>query len=116
MTEHLDRIEKLGFTAQIMWNKSFEIIYDLEESANFNALDIRVLCCFYDRELGYSFEDFIESACDFFYTWYNQNLEKLKDYEFDDMNSEKFDKLLDSCLGDITKQINRDFNIENLLD
>ena len=28
MTDHLDRIEKLGFIVQLNWNKSFEIIYD----------------------------------------------------------------------------------------
>lgn len=116
MIDHLDRIEKMGFIAQLNWNKSFEIIYDLEEASIFNALDIRVLFCSYNRELGYSFEDFIETACDFFYMWYNQNIEKIKDYEYDDANHKKFDDLLDSCLGDITQQINRDFNIDSLLD
>jgi aminoglycoside/choline kinase family phosphotransferase len=47
--------------------------------------------------------------------WYNKNLETLKDYEIDSTDS-NFDKLLDTGLGDITKQVYRDFNIDNLLD
>ena len=51
-----------------------------------------------------------------FYSWYNKNIELLKDYEYDDINIEKYDKLVDSCLGDITNRVYRDFNIDNILD
>ncbi len=37
MIDHLDRIEQLGFTLNLSWNKSFEIIYDIE-----SPLDLRV--------------------------------------------------------------------------
>jgi hypothetical protein len=47
--------------------------------------------------------------------WYNRNLELLKDYELNN-KSEYYDKLTDSCLGDITQQVYRDFNIDSLLD
>ena len=56
----------------------------------------------------------IETACDFFYMWYNKNLDTLKDYEIDSTDS-NFDKLVDNCLGDITQRVYRDFNIDNLL-
>jgi hypothetical protein len=116
MINHLDRIDNLGFSVHLTWNKSIEITYDLEESSQPNAFDIRVFNCFYKPDLGPSFEDIIETSCDFFYSWYNKNIELLKDYEYDDANIEKFDKLVDSCLGDITNKVYRDFNIDNLLD
>lgn len=110
MIEHLDRIEKLGFNLNLNWNKSFEIIYDNE-----SPLDLRVLYCSYDIFSDPNYEDIIETACDFFYMWYNKNLETLKDYEIDSIDT-NFDRLSDSCLGDITKQVYRDFNIDTLLD
>ena len=108
MIDHLDRIEKLGFIVQLNWNKSFEIIYDDD-----SPLDIRVLFCSYNDFSEPSYEDVVETACDFFYMWYNKNINLLADYE---MNSNNFDELLDCCLGDITTQVYRDFNIDNLLD
>ncbi len=110
MIEHLDRIEKLGFTINLNWNKTIDIIYDTER-----PLDFRILFCGYDSFLEPSFEDIVETTCDFFYMWYNKNLETLKDYEFDTTDS-NFDKLIDTGLGDITKQVYRDFNLDNLLD
>jgi hypothetical protein len=118
MIDHLDRITNLGFNVDLTWNKNIEIVYDLEGkfSTKPNAFDIRVFNCFYKPDLVPSFEDIIETSCDFFYSWYNKNIELLKDYEYDDANIEKFDKLVDSCLGDITNKVYRDFNIDNLLD
>jgi hypothetical protein len=116
MFDHLDRITNLGFNVDLTWNKNIEITYDLEESSQPNAFDIRVLSCFYNPELEPSFEDVIETSCDFFYSWYNRSIELLKDYEYDDSNIEKFDNLTDSCLGDITQQVYRDFNLDSLLD
>ena len=110
MFDHLDRIEKLGFTITLNWNKSFDIIYDTEQ-----PLDVRILFCAYDSFLEPSYEDIVETACDFFYMWYNRNLDTLKDYEIDSTDS-NFDKLVDNCLGDITQRVYRDFNIDNLLD
>lgn len=109
MIEHLDRIEKLGFTINLNWNKSIDIIYDTDKT-----LDVRILFCAYDSFLDPSYEDIVETACDFFYMWYNKNLDSLKDYEIDLIDS-NFDKLVDSALGDITQQVYRDFNIDTLL-
>lgn len=115
MIEHLDRISKLGFTINLNWNKNIEISYELEESSQPNAYDIRVLHCNFDIFSEPTYEDIVETCSDFFYMWYNQNIEILKDYEFDDNDVKKFDKLVDSCLGDITTQVYRDFNIDTLL-
>jgi len=115
MIEHLDRIDKLGFNVDLTWNKNIEITYDLEESSQSNAFDIRVLNCFYKPDIGLSFEDIVETSCDFFYSWYNKNIELLKDYEYDDGDIKKFDKLVDSCLGDITNKVYREFNLNDIL-
>jgi hypothetical protein len=117
MIDHLDRIDNLGFNVNLNWNKSIEIVYDIEDGSPLpNVFDIRVFSCFYKPELGPSFEDIIETSCDFFYSWYNKNIELLKDYEYDDSDIEKYDKLVDSCLGDITNKVYRDFNLNDILD
>jgi aminoglycoside/choline kinase family phosphotransferase len=118
MIEHLDRIDNLGFSILLNWNKSIEIIYLADnEQSNFNQYpnDIRVLFCAYDNFYEPTFEEVVETACDFFYMWYNRNLETLKDYEIDSTDS-NFDKLVDTGLGDITQKVYRDFNIDSLLD
>ena len=118
MFEHLDRIEKLGFTLNINWNKSFDIIYEVEEAPSNSVQfpnDIKVMSCSYSPFCGPTFEDIIENTCDFFYEWYNKNIEKIKDYELNNSDS-NFDKLMDTAVGDITKQVYRDFNIDNILD
>lgn len=111
MIEHLDRIEKLGFKVNLNWNVSFDILYDPNDDLG----DIRILYCAFDNFSEPSYSDIIETACDFFYMWYNKNLEKIKDYEFDP-NDEHFDSLVETGLGDITKQVYRDLNIDTLLD
>ena len=116
MIEHLDRIEKLGFNPQLNWNKSFEISYDVQEydnSINTFPFDIKILFCNYHISENVTYEEVIENSCDFFYMWYNKNINLLADYE---MNSNNFDELIDCCLGDIKTQVYRDFNIDNLLD
>jgi hypothetical protein len=118
MIEHLDRIEKLGFVLNINWNRWFDIIYEVEDVPSNSVQfpnDIRVISCGYTPFCGPTFEDIIENTCDFFYEWYNKNIEKIKDYELNNSDS-NFDKLMDSAVGDITKQVYRDFNIDNILD
>jgi aminoglycoside/choline kinase family phosphotransferase len=117
MIEHLDRIDNLGFSILLNWNKSIEIIYLADnEQSNFNQYpnDIRILFCAYDNFYEPSFDDIIETACDFFYEWYNKNIEKITDYELNSSDS-NLDKLIESSIGDITKQVYRDFNIDNIL-
>lgn len=120
MIDHLDRIEKLGFTINLNWNKSLEILYQISDDSDQTSLnqfpsDVRVLYCDFDSFSEPTFEEVVETACDFFYMWYNRNLETLKDYEIDSSDS-NFDKLVDTGLGSITKQVYRDFNIDSLLD
>jgi|LauGreDrversion4_2_1035121.scaffolds.fasta_scaffold504048_2 predicted metal-dependent peptidase len=117
MIEHLDRIEKLGFNPQLNWNKSFEISYDVQEydnSINTFPFDIKILFCNYHISENVTYEEVIENSCDFFYSWYNKNLEIIKDFEIDS-KSDNLDKLQDSILGDITSRVYRDLNLDNLL-
>lgn len=119
MFEHLDRVEKLGFTINLNWNKALDIIYQISDefSPNTNQwpfTDIRILYCSYNPSSEPTYEEIVETSCDFFYMWYNKNLETLKDYEIDQTEI-NFDKLVDSGLGDITQQVYRDFNIDSLL-
>ena len=117
MIEHLDRIEKLGFNPVLNWNKSFEINFDIREydgtTINQFPFDIKILFCNYHLSDSVSYEEVIETACDFFYSWYNKNLDNLKDFEVDS-NSKNLDKLQDSIFGDITSRVYRDLNLDNL--
>lgn len=118
MVKHLDRIEKLGFNPRLNWNKSFEIDYDIDDNLNSNLNQfnyLKVLFCNYHLSSEVTYEEIIESSCDFFYSWYNKNIELIKDFEIQS-SSKSLDRLHDSSLGDITKQVYRDFNLDNLLD
>lgn len=118
MTSHLDRIQRLDFSVQLNWGRAFEIIYELDDSQGpltepYNYL--KVLSADYIELNSLNYEEFCESACDYFYSWYNKNLKLIQDYEVDKTNPEAQDRLFDSCLGDISKQIYRDHGIEGLL-
>lgn len=117
MNDHLNRIEKLGFNPQLNWNKSFEISYDVQEFDNSNnpyPYEIKILFTSYHTLENVTYEEVIENSCDFFYSWYNKNLELIKDFEIDS-KSNNLDKLQDSILGDITSRVYRDLNLDNLL-
>jgi hypothetical protein len=109
MIEHLDRIEELGFLVSLDWNRNIRISI-LNGDDDF--YDIVVLNCSY-QSIGVSYEDIVETCCDFFYSWYNKNLKILLKYESTKSDIDT-DKLVDSSLGDITKQVYRDFNLDSL--
>ena len=69
----------------------------------------------YLKNNNISFEEMVEVSCDFFYSWYNKNLEILNKYESSNI-SDYLDKLKDSVLGDITESVYRDLNLDNILD
>ena len=69
MVKHLDRIEKLGFNPRLNWNKSFEIDYDIDDNLNSNLNQfnyLKVLFCNYHLSSEVTYEEIIESSCDFF--------------------------------------------------
>ena len=110
MIDHLDRIENLGFDVLLSWNKYFQITYEDNLDAVFD-----IITCYYKKNNNISFEEMVEVSCDFFYSWYNKNLEILNKYESSNI-SDYLDKLKDSVLGDITESVYRDLNLDNILD
>jgi hypothetical protein len=101
-TEDFDRIHSLGFWITIDWNMCFSIDYMLDDDA------INVLVCTYE-EASYKtrFEDIIDLSCDIFYEWYNENRNKI-----DLLNK---NELPDIMLGNITKRVRRNLNLDKLL-
>jgi len=115
MTEHLDRIFKLGFGIAISWNEDIEIYYNANDVYPASAYAIGVLRCSYygDRDV-FTFSDMVESCCDLFYGWYNENLKLIKDFDRD-YNPETMHTLEDKCLGDVSKVVNRDLSLGKIL-
>lgn len=103
-TEDFDRIHSLGFWIVIDWNICFSIDYlpPNEESIN-------ILVCSYEDEWSpnIKFDDVIELSCDIFYEWYNDNK-----YKIDNLSQNDFD---DIVLGNITKRVRRNLNLDKLL-
>ena len=95
-----DKIYKLGFLVIMDWNTCFSIDYIL------GLEPINILVCTYD-ESNITYPEIIESCCDIFFEWYNKNSDKL-DY----LSSCDLD---DVILGDITKRVRRNLNLDRLL-
>jgi len=116
-TDHLDKIQELGFTIEIGWNRCFIISYENDDwGTNLHQpFGFKILHCSYFLRDDLTFEELIECCCDYFYGWYNRNLSNLKEYEFNN-SDDVYDKLVDSILGDITKQIYRDNMIDSIFE
>ena len=72
-------------------------------------------CSYYRSKINpYTFEKMIEVCCDMFFNWYNKNLDVIKDFD-DQYDKESMYRLEDVCLGDITKVVDRELNIEDIL-
>ena len=97
LTEDFDRIYSLGFIVTIDWNMCFSIDFD----------HINILICSYEQSVHIKFEEIIESSIDIFYEWYNENKDKIDELTDHD--------LYDITLGNITKRVRRDLNIDKLL-
>jgi hypothetical protein len=101
-TEDFDRIHSLGFWITIDWNLCFTIDYMVDDE------QINILVCSYEEwSPNIKFNDVVEMSCDIFYEWYNENKDKihnLSKYDFDDI-----------ILGNITKRVRRNLNLDKLL-
>ena len=101
-TEDFDRIHALGFWITIDWNLCFSIDYMLDSE------QINILVCSYEEwSPNIKFDDVIELSCDIFYEWYNDNKNKI-----DNLSQNDFD---DIVLGNITKRVRRNLNLDKLL-
>ena len=106
---HFDKIVELGFDIEISWNKSLTISYYYNDSAIFN----NVMILYSDYNIK-SFDNFMELCVDFFYEWYNKNFGILDKLESTN-KIEYLDQLENSILGNITKRVNRELNLDKLL-
>lgn len=116
MIENLDRIHKLGFWITLNWNEEFEIYYNANDVLPATAYAVCVLrCSYYRSETNpYTFEEMIEVCCDIFYSWYNKNLKAIKN--FDNLyDQDSLSKLEDVCMGDVTKSVARELNLNDIL-
>jgi hypothetical protein len=101
-TEDFDRIHSLGFWIVIDWNLCFTIDYMVDDA------QINILVCSYEEwSPNIKFDDVIELSCDIFYEWYNENKDKI-----DNLSSNDFDDII---LGNITKRVRRNLNLDKLL-
>jgi len=101
-TEDFDKIHSLGFWITIDWNICFTIELSTDDMLN-------ILVCSYDEQWSpnIKFEDIIELSCDIFYEWYNENKDKIDNLTHEDLD--------DIILGDITKRVKRNLNLDKLL-
>jgi hypothetical protein len=98
--EELDRIHELGFNSIIDWNMCFSISYLSDDVPV-------ILICSYEPCNNIKFTEVIESCIDIFYEWYNKHKEHIHDLNEVD--------LYDITLGNITKRVKRDLNLDKLL-
>ena len=101
-TEDFDRIHSLGFWITIDWNLCFSIDYMVDDD------QINILVCSYEEwSPNIKFDDVIELSCDIFYEWYNENKDKIDSLSQSDLD--------DIVLGNITKRVRRNLNLDKLL-
>lgn len=115
-SDHLDKIFQLGFWLCINWNEDFNISYNTNDVLPSTEYSVNILSCSYLKSETdpYTFEEMIEVCCDFFYTWYNKNIQIINELDsFSDQNS--LLKLEDACLGNITKRVARELNLTDIL-
>ncbi len=119
MIKDLDRVYKLGYDCEIVWKDHIEIYFDftkqIEHLPYYDPL--MVLTCMYNSEImNCTFEKFVEEVCEFVYSWYNDHHKEVQDYIKKTSSLGKREGLESICLGDITRQITRHFQIDDIID
>lgn len=134
MINHLNRIYKLGYDIEVIWNKQIQITYDFNRIFVFDEYDptiallendARVLLYVHDHwEESLDFQKSLEEICNIFYSWYSDNnklvLEYLKEYLREpsfQISEDKFRlRIHELSLGDVTPQVTRHLRIDDILD
>jgi hypothetical protein len=122
MIKHLNRIYKLGYDIEIIWNKQIQITYDFNRISGFEDYDpVSVLIYVHDFwNESLNFQKCLEETCEIFYSWYSDNHKIILKYL--DNDQDKFDHFasrtnIDSLsLGDVSSQVNRGMRIDDILD
>lgn len=123
MIKELNRISKLGYDCEIIWNKHIQIYFDFSKYDGMEYYEpVSVLTCVYDDEFSeHPFQKYVEESCQLFYTWYSKNNNRVQDFienERNDKFSLKVSRELGNSLslGDVSTQINRTLNIDDILE
>lgn len=129
MIKDLNRISKLGYECEIHWNTHIQIYFDFSKFSDKFLFDetLSILSCMYDSQFSnHNFEKYVEESAQLFYTWYNQNhtlvqkyienAEYPSNYSKSDKNTHNREKLEKLCLGDITKKVTRQLQIDDVID
>lgn len=116
ISEKLDRIHELGFWITINWKEEFGIYYNANDVIPATAYAVRILdCSFYASKTNpYTFEKMVDICCDIFFNWYNNNLFTINEFD-KNYNKDSMSTLEDVCMGDITKVVARELNLEDIL-
>ena len=122
MIKHLNRIYKLGYDIEIIWNKQIQITYDFNRISGFEDYEpVSVLIYVHDFwNESLNFQKCLEETCEIFYSWYSDNHKMILKYLDNPQN--KFDHFasrtnIDSLsLGDVSQQVNRGMRIDDILD
>lgn len=127
MIKHLNRIYKLGYDIEVIWNKQIQITYDFNRVSGFEDYEpVSVLIYvhdFWDESLN--FQKCLEETCEIFYSWYSDNHKMILKYienpenEFPhSLHKNSIDRVnIDSLsLGDVSQQVNRGMRIDDILD
>jgi hypothetical protein len=122
MIKHLNRIYKLGYDIEVVWNKQIQITYDFNRISGFEEYDpVSVLIYVHDFwNESLNFQKCLEETCEIFYSWYSDNHKMILKYL--ENPQKKFDHFasrsnIDSLsLGDVSSQVNRGMRIDDILD
>lgn len=122
MIKHLNRIYKLGYDIEVIWNKQIQITYDFNRVSGFEDYEpVSVLIYVHDFwNESLNFQKCLEETCEIFYSWYSDNHKMILKYLENDQD--KFDHFssrtnIDSLsLGDVSQQVNRGMRIDDILD
>lgn len=116
VSDHLDKISSLGFEIILDWNSEFGIYYNANDVIPATAYSVLVLrCSYYKSKHSYTFVDMVECCCDVFYAWYNKNIDVIRNFDTN-YDRDSMSKLEDVSRGDITKQVDRELNITDILE
>lgn len=118
MIKELNRISKLGYECEFIWNKHIQIYFDFSKYDGMEYYEpVSVLTCVYDSEFsGHTFQKYIDECCSEFYSWYTKNNKLIEQY-IENNSDNKIRLKIDSLsLGDVSTKISRTLNIDDILE
>jgi hypothetical protein len=118
MVKDLNRIFKLGYECELVWNKHIQIYFDFSKYDDMEYYEpVSVLTCIYDMEFTeHSFQKYVEESCQLFYTWHLQNNNLIQEFLKNNQDNKIRIKIDSLSLGDVSTQVERSLSIDDILD